>query len=201
MVQKRDPEATRHAILDAAEAAFLEQGFADVSTSDIARRAGVTKSLIHHHFGSKQKLWSEVKVRRFKDYAEGQLAMLEGSKPNDELLKLSLGLYFHFLQANPGFSRLMAWMFLEADEECGQMEMGVLRRGVETIRAAQEGGFLRADVDPRHLLFVFVSIVEHWFQARGHFCRDLEMAAPAEELDAAYFNDMVKMFFGGVLPR
>ncbi|MCB1036945.1 MAG: TetR/AcrR family transcriptional regulator [Acidobacteria bacterium] len=201
MAAKRDPEATRMAILDAAEEAFLSKGFAEASTSAIARRAGVTKSLIHHHFGSKQQLWTQVKLRRFSQYADGQMAMLEQSAPTADLLRESIQLYFSFLQKNSEFVRLLAWMFLESDEECGAMEQGVLGRGVETIRKAQEEGELRADVDPGHMLFAFLFLAEHWFQSREHLCRDLEMGGSAEERDAAYFSDMVKIFFEGVLPR
>ena len=201
MAAKRDPEATRAAILDAAEQAFLSKGFAEASTSDIAKRAGVTKSLIHHHFGSKQKLWTEVKLRRFGQYAEGQVAMLEQSEPTAELLRESIRLYFGFLQSNPEFVRLLAWMFLEGDEECSGMDRDVLTQGVETIRQAQASGELRRDVNPAHLLFTFLFLAEHWFQGRGQLCRNLEWGVPDEEKDAAYFSDMVKIFFEGVLPR
>lgn len=201
MAAKRDPEATRAAILDAAEQAFLTKGFAEASTSAIAKRAGVTKSLIHHHFGSKQELWTEVKVRRFGQYAQGQMAMLEQSKPTAELLRESLHLYFGFLQSNPEFVRLLAWMFLENDEECSDMDQGVLTQGIETIRQAQESGELRSDVNPAHLLFCFLFLAEHWFQGRAHLCRNLEWGDPSEEKDSAYFSDMVKIFFEGVLPR
>lgn len=201
MAAKRDPEATRAAILDAAEDAFLAKGFAEASTAAIARRAGVTKSLIHHHFGSKQQLWTEVKVRRFSQYAEGQMAMLEQSAPTADLLRESIQLYFGFLQKNPGFVRLLAWMFLEGDEECGSLEQGVLAQGAETIRQAQEAGELRSDIDPGHMLFSFLFLAEHWFQGREHLCRDLQMEGTAAERDAAYFSDMVKIFFEGVLPR
>ncbi|MBC8072705.1 MAG: helix-turn-helix transcriptional regulator, partial [Deltaproteobacteria bacterium] len=61
--RRHDPEASRAAILDAAEATFVEKGFAGASMSEIAERSSVTKSLIHHHFGSKEALWSEVKRR------------------------------------------------------------------------------------------------------------------------------------------
>ncbi|MCH9651157.1 MAG: TetR/AcrR family transcriptional regulator [Deltaproteobacteria bacterium] len=201
MVNKRDPEATRAAILAAAEDAFLEQGFAEASTSDIARRAGVTKSLIHHHFGSKQKLWTEVKVRRFGEYAQRQQNMLDQSTPTAELLRESLELYFRFLQKTPQTVRLMAWMYLEGDNDCGDLDRAVLKNGVETIRAAQEDGQLRKDVDPRYLLFSFLFLAQHWFQSREHLCRDLEMEGPVEDRDEEYFENMLKIFFEGVLPR
>lgn len=201
MPAKRDPEATRTAILEAAEQAFLTKGFAEASTADIARKAGVTKSLIHHHFGSKEQLWKEIKVRRFSQYAEKQMEMLEQSEPSSELLRESIELYFQFLQRTPQLVRLFAWMFLEGDEECGDIEQQTLRKGAEIVRKTQEAGDLRSDVDPRHLLFSFLFLVEHWFQGRTHLCRDLDMDGPQEDLDAAYFQDMMKIFFEGVLPR
>ena len=72
----RNPEATKKAILDAAERVFFEKGFAQVSTSEIAEEAGVTKSLIHHHFGSKEALWAQVKMRRFKAYHPDLVRMM-----------------------------------------------------------------------------------------------------------------------------
>ena len=201
MASKRDPEATRGAILDAAEQAFLSQGPAEASTASIAKQAGVTKSLIHHHFGSKQKLWDEVKVRLFGQYAKGQLAILEQSEPSAELLRESMELYFQFLQRTPQLVRLFAWMFLERDEECADIEHEILHKGVEALKSTQEAGELRADVDPRHLLVSFLFLVEHWFQSRSHLCRDLELEGSPEELDAAYFQDMMKIFFEGALPR
>ena len=75
--RKRNPEATRNSILDAAEALFVSKGFAAASLSDIARRAAVTKSLIHHHFGSKEALWDQCKKRRMSHYADVQRGLLE----------------------------------------------------------------------------------------------------------------------------
>jgi len=44
------------AVLDAAERLFGEQGLESVSIRDIARAAGVSISVIYHHFGSKAEL-------------------------------------------------------------------------------------------------------------------------------------------------
>ncbi|MEZ4466816.1 MAG: TetR family transcriptional regulator [bacterium] len=41
---RRDPEATREAILDAALQVFSQRGYAETSTSALAAEAGVTKS-------------------------------------------------------------------------------------------------------------------------------------------------------------
>ncbi|MEM7479864.1 MAG: TetR family transcriptional regulator [Acidobacteriota bacterium] len=197
---KRDPEATRAAILDAAEAVFVEKGFADTATSAIARQAGVTKSLIHHHFGSKEALWEEIKTRRFSRYAEEQHAMIERSSPSAELLRQSLEFYFRFLQDNPELVRLMLWRHLERDPTAETFEQ-MTQAGVRTIEASQEAGELRSDVSARSILFLFLAASEHWFQARDPYLTALCCSPADGSEDERYLQDMLKIFFEGVLPR
>ncbi len=53
---KAQAEATREAILDAAEAEFLEQGVSRTTLERIARRAGLTRGAIYWHFKDKADL-------------------------------------------------------------------------------------------------------------------------------------------------
>ena len=53
----RDPDAKRAAILEAAQAAFAERGFAGATIRDIAKRAGVTHGLVIRHFDTKESLF------------------------------------------------------------------------------------------------------------------------------------------------
>ncbi|MGP4050864.1 TetR/AcrR family transcriptional regulator [Streptomyces sp. 2A115] len=55
--RRRDPEASRAAILEAARAAFAELGYAKTTIRDVARRAGVTHGLVLRHFTSKEQLF------------------------------------------------------------------------------------------------------------------------------------------------
>ena len=115
--RQRDPEATKAALLDAAESVFLEKGFGNTSLTEVARKAKMTKSLIHHYFGSKDGLWVEVKRRRFSSYMERQLKMLQDQPATVGLLSDSFRLYFHYIKQNPEMVRLLAWIFLERDLE------------------------------------------------------------------------------------
>ncbi len=198
----RDPEATRNAILDAAERAFLAKGFAETSTAEIARRAGVTKSLIHHHFGSKEALWEEVKVRRFSVYSDAQMQMLQDQEPTAALLRDSMRMYFRFLRANPEIVKMLAWMYVErADGECADLDRQLTLAGVEKIRQAQERGELRSDLNPGFILFTFVGIAQHWYQDKRLMLDKIGLSPESEAVDEAYLEDAVKIFFEGVLPR
>jgi len=54
--RRRDPEASRAAILEAASEVFNERGYTGATIREIARRAGVTHGLVMRHFGSKEQL-------------------------------------------------------------------------------------------------------------------------------------------------
>lgn len=201
--RRHDAEATRVAILDAAEQVFLAKGFAEASTAEIARRAGITKSLIHHHFRSKEGLWEEVKVRRFSAYAERQMSMLQEDRHDAELLRESMRTYFHFLQRNPQIVRMMAWMFLERDpnEPCADIDRELTLSGIARIREGQQRGLLRSDLNAGFILFTFLGICQYWFQDKQWMLEKIGLSAKSDAVDAAYLEDAVKIFFEGVLPR
>lgn len=54
----------RESILNKAELAFAEGGYAGISIRDIAERAGVNQGLIRYYFENKQQLFDEVYRRR-----------------------------------------------------------------------------------------------------------------------------------------
>lgn len=75
--ERRDPLATRRALVEAASLLFSEQGYDGVATEDLARRAGVNKALISYHFGGKRGLYREVLATAFGSIAE-RLRAIEG---------------------------------------------------------------------------------------------------------------------------
>src|SRR6202171_4232460 len=65
-------EATRERVLRAARDVLLDRGFAQTSTRAVAERAEVRLSLVHYHFGSKQRLLVEVLERENEQLLERQ---------------------------------------------------------------------------------------------------------------------------------
>ena len=61
--RRLSPDERREQILVAAERLFAERPYAAVSTTEIARAAGVARGLLNHYFGDKRALYLEV-VRR-----------------------------------------------------------------------------------------------------------------------------------------
>jgi len=193
-------DRTRHAILKAAEDLFVEQGFAAASMANIAKRAGVTKSLIHHHFGSKRELWEAVKSVVMEEYGKQQQQMLTERAPGVELLGDSIVAYFRFLQKNPNVVRLWAWMAVESDQHCADLSMDLTRAGAELLREGQRIGDIRADVPAEYILAQFFSLVRGWFAERPILQSCLLNKSDAV-CDEEYLSSMLRVFLDGLKVR
>ncbi|MBW7860718.1 MAG: TetR/AcrR family transcriptional regulator [Rhodocyclaceae bacterium] len=73
---RHGPE-TRHRILDAAEALFMEHGLDATSLRMITTQAAVNLAAVNYHFGSKENLIQEVFQRRLVDLNRNRLAALD----------------------------------------------------------------------------------------------------------------------------
>lgn len=73
--RRLEPDARRAQILSVAVRLFGERPYPDVSTTDVARAAGVARGLINHYFGTKKDLYLEV-VRVMLTVPEVALARL-----------------------------------------------------------------------------------------------------------------------------
>lgn len=191
--RRHDADASRAAILDAAEALFVDRGFSAVSLSEIAERSGVTKSLIHHHFGAKEALWAEVKRRRFTSYHAQQMALYGRGVLSVATLQASMAAYFSFLLANPSIVRMIAWMRLEGDYDCADLVVELRSKGLEQIGLAQQGGSIRDDVPAAHVLMVFLALVHAYFE-EGQF-----VAADRPIEPDAYLATAWKVFASSML--
>lgn len=60
------PEERREAILDAAQALFMERGWEAVTVADVLEAAGISKGGFYHHFTAKEDLLSGIVVRMTK---------------------------------------------------------------------------------------------------------------------------------------
>lgn len=195
-----DPEATREAILDAATALFVDRGYEGVSMSAIAKDAGVTKSLIHHHFGTKADLYRDVKQRGMAEYFQMQRDLLENREPDATLLEDSIVIYFRFLQKRPDVVRLMSWMRLDTQDELMERGDDLIDLGVAQLERGQQAGLIRSDVDPTSLIVGFLGLVESYFQWTAAKCRHVEGLSDAQA-DDRYLDTILKMFRAAIVPR
>jgi len=152
--RERNPERSRERIVGAALGEFAAKGFAGARVADIARRAGLNKQLISHHFGGKLGLYRAVMNRR-RSTAGGEMAGPPGG-PMPEALP---GFYDR-ASADPEWIRVLLWETLErndvhgTDHARGLDERVERYRGrLEWIRDEQAAGRLPDDLDA-DLLFL-----------------------------------------------
>ena len=72
-VKKETVEQRRIEILEATCDVIIERGFAGTRVADVAKRLGVSNSLIHYHFASKEELLAAA----FEHYANKDLADMQ----------------------------------------------------------------------------------------------------------------------------
>lgn len=200
--RRYDPEGTRRTILAAAREVFVEKGLDGASMSDIARAADVTKSLIHHHFGAKDELWMAVKQESFEQYFSAMLEIVRSEAEGANPLRDAMEFTFRFHRENPAAGRMLSWMHLEGDPMKHALHAQLCREGLDRIGRAQAEGVFRTDVQATAIQIGFLLLTTSYFQ---HQCFFEGWDLGPEEHEGArterYLEDIMKIFFEGVLPR
>ena len=164
----RDAESTRQAVLDAAERLFAEQGFAATSMRDISQVSGVSHPLIHHHFGSKNDLYTAVKRRLVEDYARRfPNAAKSANRPLN--IRAELRRLLKYIGGNPMLLRLVARTHLEGDTQVWPGEPAVLDMLSRRIAVSQKRKLIRDDVSPESLSVMVLGLVYFWLEHRIYF--------------------------------
>jgi AcrR family transcriptional regulator len=98
---------TEQVILESAEAEFLEKGFGNTKTVSIARRAGVSHSMLHYYFRTKEKLFQMIFRRKVAELTQLFEGINAQGLPFEETLRLFIECQFDFMAKNPRLPRFM----------------------------------------------------------------------------------------------
>lgn len=155
----------RERILSAAIRAFSEVGYAGATTAGIARDAGVTQPLVHHHFGSKDGLW-----RAAADAVFSNIPRIV-SPPDDlsprETITAIVERFVRFVAAHPEVTRIIAREGAAPSPRLDYLLKQYLhepfREVVDLVRAAQNAGIVTADIRPELVLFLVLGAGSHLF--------------------------------------
>lgn len=183
-------------LLDAAHAAFLEEGYA-VPVSAIARRAGVSSAAVFLRYPTKDALFRHVLLRAFQDQVVAALPDVESEPDVERALGRLAGTMLTFMRRNSGLVLLRAAagstrMCAGPDEHLADGPAAALARWFE--RQMDAGRFRRAD--PHVTARIFCAIL-------GHFAMTEAAGIPAgRPIDAdIYITHAVGFALNGLLPR
>lgn len=112
---EEDPRSTPARLLDAAEEVLAENGYAGMSTREVARRAGVPFGAVHYYWGSKRGL-REAALARLADRTRVTVMqnLVPGTTPG-EILDHIVDAFLELLVSNRNVTRLLHREALEPE--------------------------------------------------------------------------------------
>ncbi len=166
IIQRRfGSEWSRRAVVSAAEKIFAERGYKGADLRTIADASGVSQPLINHHFGTKEKLYDEVRRQLFREFDAYWMANAPVRDAASFRYEAVLEGLFRFCQKRPTAVRLLQWSALEG--KSFWTERLVATEGVAGELAAEQArGTLRRDLNASLLAAVAQCIVICWWQMR-----------------------------------
>ncbi|HNN29671.1 MAG TPA: TetR/AcrR family transcriptional regulator [Agitococcus sp.] len=153
---------SREQIIERAFLAFAELGYEQVSLRLLANHCGISDSLLHHHFGSKQQLWQEAADNHIAPLMATLTSNLEALAANDrpaQALRHNLPQSLKNMVSKPA---ALAFIFREGDlnnERSDYLRQRYMRPYLNRLDALFNQAVLDGDFRPippaaRHVLIM-----------------------------------------------
>ncbi len=152
---KRNAEATRQTILQAALEEFSEHGFKGTRIENVAKRCGFNKALIYRYFKDKEGLFKATLQQQFK----GRAQILE--RLPQEMGPI-LEYWFQSTARDPHFMRLIVHEALQYNREPvveQDYREAYYDKQIEMLQAFQEAGNLSEEFESPYLFLALLSLV------------------------------------------
>jgi AcrR family transcriptional regulator len=139
--------ARRARIEEAGLEAFASRGYEGTSVGEVARAAGITRSVLYDHFPSKKALYLHLLERESAQLLDHVAARILAEGSQEERMRNAIDAYLSFVENHP-----LAWQMLSreaaGDPEIANAEDTMRARSAEAVRSLLSADLLAADVDP-----------------------------------------------------
>jgi AcrR family transcriptional regulator len=178
---RRDPEATRRRILDAATEEFAQGGLAGARVDAIAKRASTNERMLYYYFGSKEQLFICVLEEVYGGFAAVQKNARLASLAPEAALKAYARLIWDYYLRHPELIRLVNNENLHQGRYLRQSKIPANLNPLfgdlaDILARGAEAGVFRRDVD---LVRFYLSLsglgyyaISNRFTLAGTFGRD-----------------------------
>lgn len=162
--KRKSADVRRQDIIDAAMEVLHTEGTARLTTRSLSRAVGIAQPTLFLHFGSKTQVLLGVIDEVKKRLGEGLRSLeLESMDPADRLDAV-IRYHLRFIQDQPAIPKLLFSEELQSDPEVGERMGSLVGFFLEflsdQIRAGQESGALRPDLDPQQGACLLIASVQ-----------------------------------------
>lgn len=194
---KRRPlkEIRREEIVQSALEVMARRGWSDFSIEEVAKQAGMSRSVIWYHFRDRAELFAAI-LDHCREYVAGKRTEARTEAP-DEASELRAIVHDAFQMIRHDPIVFQVFLHFAADgrtePEIGAMTRDMYREffqyGSDRIRRGQERGLFRQDLDPEatgvQVITVISGLALHWVLDPGCYPFE-ELTRQAEEMLFGY---------------
>jgi AcrR family transcriptional regulator len=190
-------------ILEAATRVFASRGYHGARVSDIAREAGIAYGLVYHYFRNKEEILDTIFAERWGQFMDVVDGIAAGSQPASEKLRQLAALILYAYRRRSDWVKVLVFEIQRTSRfsEPEQIEaVGRLFRGVaRIIRAGQEAGELRDDLDANLVCLAFIGALETMITSQ--VMRVMRLPDQTQDDDDRTVRTVVELFLGGLDTR
>ncbi|WP_191496471.1 TetR/AcrR family transcriptional regulator [Mycobacterium simulans] len=143
---RADAARNRARVLEVAYETFAAEGLS-VPIDEIARRAGVGAGTVYRHFPTKEALFQAVIADRMRRIIDEGYALLDSELPGQALFTFLRSMVLQWGAADRGLVEALAGVGIDVNSAVPQAEEDYLGLLADLLRAAQDAGTARRDVD------------------------------------------------------
>ncbi|KMO76747.1 TetR/AcrR family transcriptional regulator [Mycolicibacterium chlorophenolicum] len=143
---RADAARNRARVLEVAYDTFAADGLA-VPIDEIARRAGVGAGTVYRHFPTKEDLFRAVVEDRIHGIVASGRALLDDAAPGEALFSFLRSMVLQWGATDRGLSEALAGVGIDVNAAIPEAESDFLDMLGALLRAAQDAGTVRRDVD------------------------------------------------------
>ena len=197
----RDAERTKKRLLDSAESVFAANGLDGASTEEIARRAGVSKTMLFYYFQNKEQLYVTVLRRLFEAVVDPRRSQeIDAMEPTEALRAIVLD-YFDIHHERPSFAELtLREAMTYGGKHLSQLkyDMPFVGQLTRILRRGALSGAFRT-VDPYMTTMSIVGITKIVFTYRKAMERILEREVLSAQAIKDWRTHIVDLLLNGIV--
>lgn len=167
-IVRRDAQATRRRLLDAAIEVFSEHGPQAATIDDICNKAGVNKRMVYHYFQDKNDLYQESLKCIYERFYSLEIELGTMMLPAEHLLETLVRRYYLFLSEHPQFVRLISYENLNRGRAASKLQLHGQKAPVVTaltlaLDKGKADGRFNSDIDVTDLLVSIFALCFFYF--------------------------------------